>query len=61
MNSTKHNAPNGQFHPRAVLTDQQVERIRYLHEEIGLGYRKLSKLFEVSRTQIARICRYEQR
>lgn len=56
-----HNARSGQFHPRAKLTDREVELIRFLHENLGLGYAKLAAKFEISKTQAARICRYQQR
>ena len=56
-----HNAHKGQFHPRAVLTDQQVELMRRLHEVDGWSYAKLVEKFDISKTQVGRICRYEQR
>jgi len=50
----------GQDHPKAKLTDHEVEMIRQLHDE-GWGYRRLARVFEVSRTCIAELCRYENR
>jgi IS30 family transposase len=50
----------GEDHPRAELTDAEVERIRELHEE-GMSYRQLAEKFEQSKGAIAKICRYERR
>lgn len=51
----------GEDHQRAKLTDQDVERMRQLHEVDGIGYRRLCKMFEVSHTAVRRICNYEMR
>jgi len=51
----------GEDHHRAKLTDHDVELIRELHEEHGLGYRTLAKKFEVSRSLIRHICKYTLR
>lgn len=57
----------GQNHPRAVLTDDDVERMRRMHEEwpVGdprhVGYKRLAKRFECSRQHVMRICRYLNR
>jgi len=50
----------GQDHPRAKLTDREVELIRQLSEE-GMRYDVLAEKFEVSRWTIGRICRFEIR
>lgn len=50
----------GEDHPRAELTDAEVETIRELHEE-GVSYRQLAEKFEQSKGAIAKICRYERR
>lgn len=50
----------GQDHQRAVLTDAEVELIRRLREE-GLRYIDIASKFEVSKSLIARICRFELR
>lgn len=52
---------HGQNHPLAKLTDHEVELIRYLHEHDGWGYRRLARVFEVSKAQIRRICGYKIR
>lgn len=51
----------GEEHPRAKLTDAEVERIRSLHEDEEMTYKALAEKFEVSWHCIGRICRYERR
>lgn len=51
----------GEGHPRATLTDAEVERIRVLHEDEGMSYTRLAAIFEVNRGTVAKICRYERR
>lgn len=50
----------GESHPHAKLTDAQVEQMRDMNEE-GIGYRKLAKLFNVSRPTVQSICNYRRR
>ena len=50
----------GQWHPRAKLTDRDVELVRKLRRE-GMGYAALAEKFDVSRWCIGRICRMERR
>ena len=50
----------GQKHHRAKLTDRDVELIRQLHEE-GMTYDTISRKFEVSRSLVGCICRFERR
>ena len=50
----------GESHQRAKLTDHEVDQIRELHES-GIGYRRLSRMFEVDKRTIARIVRCELR
>lgn len=51
----------GESRRGVVLTDREVERMRDLHEVDGYGYKRLAKIFEVSLSSIASICRYERR
>lgn len=51
----------GESHQRAKLTNAEVDRMRKLHEEEGFGYRRLARMFEVGRTTVCQICRYEVR
>jgi hypothetical protein len=51
----------GDGHPRAVLSDAQVDRIRDLHEDHNLSYQQLAEMFSVPKTTIASICQYARR
>lgn len=51
----------GEDHHDAVLTDHEVELMRDLHENHGLGYRRLSRIFGVPRSRCQRICNYRCR
>lgn len=50
----------GEGHPKADLTDAEVEAIRELNEG-GMSYGQLAKKFDQSKGAIAKICRYERR
>lgn len=51
----------GESHPRAKLSDHDVRLIRELHEQHGLGYKRLGEKFEAPRSTIADICCYRTR
>ncbi len=51
----------GETHPRARLTDHDVDLIRELHEYHGLSYSVLAEKFDSSKSAIADICRYRRR
>lgn len=51
----------GQDHPKAKLTDREVDRMRNMHENDGWGYRRLSVTFEVALATVKGICRYRTR
>ncbi|MEY4672716.1 MAG: Bordetella virus [Planctomycetota bacterium] len=51
----------GETHHNSTIPDLIVRAIRDLHEEEGLGYTLLSRRFGISRSAIAKICRYERR
>lgn len=51
----------GEGHQRAVLSDHEIDLVRHLHEEDGLGYRKLAVIFEMSKSAIREICLYRVR
>lgn len=53
--------PLGQDHHNAKLTNEQVDRIRDLHEEHGLSYTQLAAMYCVSKSMIAGICQYRRR
>jgi hypothetical protein len=46
----------GDSHHNARLTDGEVYSLQTLHEE-GWGYRKLSTMFEISKSQVRNICK----
>ena len=50
----------GEDHQNAKLTNEEVERIRELHEG-GMTYDVLAEKFDVSKSAVAMICRYERR
>lgn len=51
----------GEDHQNARLTNEQVDRIRDLHEDHGLSYGQLAAMYEVSKSMIAGICQYRRR
>lgn len=50
----------GQDHPKAVLTDAEVARLLDLHEQ-GFGYKRLAKMFDISRSAARNYCKGRQR
>lgn len=51
----------GQDHPRAALTDAEVDLMRHMHEVEKIGYRQLAKMFEIGKTTVRDICNYRTR
>jgi hypothetical protein len=57
----------GEGHPKATLSNHEVDLMRELHEEfpVGhpqhMGYRRLAKKFEVTKTAARKICTYHSR
>lgn len=51
----------GQDHPRARLTDADVDLVRELYEEHGLTYRQLMEKFQVSKSTIHDLVTYRRR
>lgn len=51
----------GEDHQNATLTNDQVDRIRDLHEDHDLTYDQLAAMFSVSKSCIAGICQYRRR
>jgi len=45
----------GESHPQAKLTDADVERLQQLREE-GIGWGRLAKMFDISKSHARRIC-----
>lgn len=58
---------HGEAHPKAMLSDHEIELMRQLHEEYAvgdprhLGYRRLAKKFNVAKTTVRAICNYKVR
>lgn len=50
----------GEDHPRAKLTDADVERLLALRGE-GYGYKRLARIFEISASQVRRIVQGKHR
>lgn len=57
----KRTRSRGENHPKAVLTDREVELMRQLHEGEGWGYRRLAKKFDCPRNTAVDICNYRRR
>lgn len=50
----------GDYHGKAKLSDDDVERIRMLHEH-GVSYGIIARCYGVSKESVGRICRFERR
>lgn len=51
----------GQTHHRAILSDEQVDCIRDLHEEQRWSYSRIAMEFGISKAAVAMICQYRRR
>lgn len=51
----------GESHQKSKLSDEQVERIRQLHEDHGISYDQISLRLGIPKSTVASICRYERR
>lgn len=51
----------GQHHPKATLSDREVELLRSLREDDGWTYGQLARKFEISKNTVVRICKYRTR
>lgn len=52
---------SGQQHPKAKLSDREVELLRVLREVENWSYRKLADAFEISKESVADFCKYRRR
>lgn len=51
----------GSSHHNATIPDEIIDKIRDLHEDENIGYRRLAKMFNLSRSVIQKICKYDRR
>lgn len=51
----------GECHQHAKLTDAQARKMRKLHEEVGVGYLRLSQMFGCGESTARDICTYRTR
>jgi len=51
----------GSSHHNSSISDEVVDQIRDLHEEAGIGYRRLAQKFGLTRSAVQKICQYERR
>lgn len=51
----------GESHPKARLTDHEVNCMRDMHERLGLNDRRISELMDVPRRTVRCILKYEVR
>lgn len=51
----------GEDHQRATLTDHDVELMRQLREEEGIGYKRLAQMFDTSVRNVRDIVNYKRR
>lgn len=58
---SEYNKVAGQYHPKAVLNDDQVEHLRRLYDTKMIGYKTLAKYFKVSRCMVRDIVTYKRR
>jgi ribosome-binding protein aMBF1 (putative translation factor) len=53
-------APTGNDR-RPKLSDDEVDRLRVMHEEDGWGYRRLARHFDTPRDTVRSLCKYRRR
>ena len=51
----------GATHHNAKVPDEIVNQIRDLHEDHGIGYRRLAKMFNLKRAFVQKVCKYRIR
>lgn len=51
----------GQYHPNAKLSDEKIDQIRDMREEKNMRYTDIASIVGLSKSAIAKICRYERR
>lgn len=51
----------GECHPKAKTPDSDVEMIVLLHEQYGMGYKRLAKKFEIPIRTVRQFCNGSRR
>lgn len=51
----------GETHPKAKLSDAEVNRMRDMHEKLGVSERRIAVVFSVSRRTVRDILQYRTR
>ena len=51
----------GEYHPNCKYTDQVVDQLREMHEDLGMTYKKISEVTGIPRHTVRRICSYQRR
>jgi DNA invertase Pin-like site-specific DNA recombinase len=51
----------GEAHHKARLSDATVDLLREMHEDQGLGYRRIAKAMQLSVGTVRKICGYQRR
>jgi hypothetical protein len=51
----------GSSHHNCTIPDETVSKIRDLHEYRKIGYRRLARMFGISRGAVQKICNYSRR
>lgn len=51
----------GESHHNCTIPQDVVDRLRDLHEEHKIGYRRLARMFNLSRGAVQKICNYTRR
>ena len=51
----------GQHHHNAKFTDEIIDKIRDMREDMAMTYQQIAEAVGISKHVIAKICRYERR
>jgi DNA invertase Pin-like site-specific DNA recombinase len=51
----------GASHHNSTIPEEVVNAIRDAHEQRGIGYRRLARMFGISRGAVQKICNYSRR
>ena len=56
-----HNWKRGEEHPKAKLSDDDVQLMRELHDDYGISVAEIARKFDVSYWTARDICKYRTR